>query len=95
MDQGPIVIDLQQQNGEQSGTAETSETIETPARTTQTPLPEINNTATRDSAQVATTSQAQLERIRIHVFSGNKMDYQKLYAPAETIKGLGVFSRGI
>ena len=33
LNQGPIVIDLQQ-NGEQSGTVETSETIETPAKTT-------------------------------------------------------------
>ena len=48
--------------------------------TTQVPLPENNNTATRDSAQVATTSQAQLERIRIPVFSENKKDYQKWYA---------------
>ena len=77
--QEPIVTDVQQ-NGEQSGTGETSETIKTPARTTQTPLQENNNTATRNSAQVATTSQAQLERIRIPVFSRNNMDYQKWYA---------------
>ena len=33
LNQEPIVTDLQQ-NGEQSGTAETSETIDNPARTT-------------------------------------------------------------
>ena len=36
LDQGLIVIDLQH-NVEQSGTGETSETIVTPVRTTQTP----------------------------------------------------------
>ena len=78
LDQGLIVIDLQH-DVEQSGTGETSETIVTPVRTTQTSLPENNNTATRDSAQVMTTSQAQLERIQTPVFSGSKMDYQKWY----------------
>ena len=53
-----IKNNLDQQNGEQTGTVETVEVVGTPW-TTQTPTSENNNTSTRD--RVATTSQAQLE----------------------------------
>ena len=73
-----IKNNLDQQNGEQAGTVETIEVVGTHWTTAQTPTSENNNTSTRD--RVATTSQAQLERIRIPVFSGNKMDFQKWHA---------------
>ncbi len=73
-----IKNNLDQQNGEQAGTVETIEVVGTHWTTAQTPTSENNNTSARDI--VATTSQAQLERIRIPVFSGNKMDFQKWHA---------------
>ncbi|CAB3981674.1 Hypothetical predicted protein [Paramuricea clavata] len=57
-----------QQNSEQSNTVERIEVNETPMRTAQISLPANSNTPTRGAG--ATTSQAQLERIRIPVFSG-------------------------
>jgi hypothetical protein len=66
-----------QQNSEQSNTVKRIEVNETLMRTAQISLPANSNTPTRGGA---TTSQAQLERIRIPVFSGNKMDFQKWHA---------------
>ena len=64
-----------EQDGEPSNIIETIEVDETPLRTVPTSLTANSNTLTRNA--MATTSQAQLERIRIPVFSGNKMDFQK------------------
>ena len=57
---------------------ETIEVDETPLRTVPISLTANSNTLTRNV--MATTSQEQLERIRIPVFSGNKMDFQKWHA---------------
>ena len=67
-----------QQNSEQSNTVERIEVNETLMRTAQISLPANSNTPTRGAG--ATTSQAQLEIIRIPVFSGNKMDFKKWHA---------------
>ena len=71
-------INRNEQDGEQSNIIETIEVDETPLRTVPISLTANSNTLTRNV--MATTSQEQLERIRIPVFSGNKMDFQKWHA---------------
>jgi hypothetical protein len=79
MELGSVENNLDQQTDEQSGAVQIIDVVEPPQTTAQTPILENNNTIhTRNRA--ATTSQAQLERIRIPVFSGNKMDFQKWHA---------------
>ena len=79
MELGNVENNLDRQTDEQSGAVQIIDVVEPPQTTAQTPILENNNTIhTRN--RVATTSQAQLEQIRIPVFSGNKMDFQKWYA---------------
>jgi hypothetical protein len=79
MELGSVENNLDQQTDEQSGAVQIIDVVEPPQTTAQTPILENNNTIhTRNRA--ATTSQAQLEQIRIPVFSGNKMDFQKWHA---------------